>query len=736
VIKVGGIVAGQRLGSYLVVGTVTRGRRGVVASARHDEFGDVLIEAAPWRPDQIEVRARLAEEFERRLELSSPQIARGIELFEADEKLIYVCERPEGVDLERLRRQREGGFTLGEVLSLASAIASALAEARSHGLLHLALSPARVFVDGDLRPTLVDFVLPPDTNGRTVLGRAVETAPGGVRLEDHFLAPEQWTGEELDSRTDMHALGVLVHYLLSGRFPFQARSRSGLMTARLSQDAVPLSIHKMGVPRELERLVLRLIARRPAERPADLSDAQAALSRLLEAQGRDLARVTPHASLCRPRRARPSALLESTVVDLKAEELSSESSSWRLPAVPSCQRRCASCSSPVDVEASFCLGCGGALEAPGARAATVAVLPDGAETSPVVFAGRRTDTVISGRSTAAFGEGHAERSGAPARSRAATGFPGALQERAAWNGAGVHEQDRLVGEAARRLEGRCEHVETQLYACGGLAHRVATFRHLKSGILLQLLPGGCFEMGVADVGGEFERCHRQWSFWLRERRARGDDVGRLPGNLPMSWLQHESPRRSLRLAPFLMGRFPLRQLEWDAIGGADRRTWRGEDRPIEGVSYRQAESWLEAYRGELRLPSESEWEFACRAGTNSRYFWGAEFDASYCWVSSNSDDQTHAVTEHERLRRWNAFGLIDTCGNVWEHCRCAWAERLEALPEDGSAYRPETDSGLRVGRGGGWRNGPVVTRSSFRYRSPPDRQYPYVGFRIAMDLEA
>jgi formylglycine-generating enzyme required for sulfatase activity len=129
-----------------------------------------------------------------------------------------------------------------------------------------------------------------------------------------------------------------------------------------------------------------------------------------------------------------------------------------------------------------------------------------------------------------------------------------------------------------------------------------------------------------------------------------------------------------------------------------------------------------------RLPTEAEWEYACRAGSPTRYGFGNDENklGEYAWYTANSGSHTHPVGE----KKPNAFGLHDMHGNVWEWC---WdsldAHYYEQLPTD-DPRGPERAS-ARVSRGGGWFCGPRLARSADRYGSYPVNRVNYLGFRLA-----
>ena len=272
-----------------------------------------------------------------------------------------------------------------------------------------------------------------------------------------------------------------------------------------------------------------------------------------------------------------------------------------------------------------------------------------------------------------------------------------LGDRVAWSAAEPAAQDYVLEVLARRIGERLRFVESRSYACGGQAHRVGVFCHAATGALLHLIPGGHYQRGGAGA--------------------------------PLR--QNELPSHKVRVLPFLLGRMPLLQCEWDAVGGGrDARRWRGARLPLEGVSWDEARSWL-APLG-LRLPSEAEWEYACRAGTRSAYFWGEAPDPRYAWYGSGGA-AWRVQPPDEHLEAANAFGLIDMAGNLGEWCEDAYVGGYAGAPRDGSARSPRRVE-LRVVRGGDAYNSASHCRSAARNMADRASRAAGIGARMAASV--
>jgi formylglycine-generating enzyme required for sulfatase activity len=143
-----------------------------------------------------------------------------------------------------------------------------------------------------------------------------------------------------------------------------------------------------------------------------------------------------------------------------------------------------------------------------------------------------------------------------------------------------------------------------------------------------------------------------------------------------------------------------------------------------------------------RLPSEAEWEYACRAGTTTTFAFGetvtpelVNYNGNYPYGSAAKGTYREATTVAGSVGYPNAFGLYDMHGNVWEWCMDYWHDNYYCAPPDGSSWYSGGEPSLRVVRGGSWRNGAESCSSAFRYKYDPDPdiRLSLFGFRVVAD---
>ena len=189
---------------------------------------------------------------------------------------------------------------------------------------------------------------------------------------------------------------------------------------------------------------------------------------------------------------------------------------------------------------------------------------------------------------------------------------------------------------------------------------------------------------------------------------------------------------------FAIGKTEVTQGQWRAIMGNNNLSHEddffdkcGDTCPVVNVSWDNAQVFIQklnAKTGEqYRLPSEAEWEYACRAGGKQEYC-GSDNVDSIAWHSGNSGDTTHPVA----TKQANAFGLYDMSGNVWEWVEDNWHDNYNGAPTDGSAW--QGDDVRRMLRGGSWDDGVQGARAAYRNYNGPGYQGDDTGFRLVRTL--
>jgi len=202
--------------------------------------------------------------------------------------------------------------------------------------------------------------------------------------------------------------------------------------------------------------------------------------------------------------------------------------------------------------------------------------------------------------------------------------------------------------------------------------------------------------------------------------------------------EDEKPVHQVVLNDFLIGEKEITQGQWYAVMGNNpsyNRERNSDELPVENVSWEEAMKFCDKLSEKAKriytLPTESQWEYACRAGGAGRWCFGddARELGKYVWYASNSEQKTHPVG----TKSSNTFGLYDMHGNVWEWCLDFYDEKFYGSPDAMKIDPCNTNRGtFRVIRGGAWSSSPDSCCSSNRHSGKPDEGSGVVGFRVVI----
>ena len=196
----------------------------------------------------------------------------------------------------------------------------------------------------------------------------------------------------------------------------------------------------------------------------------------------------------------------------------------------------------------------------------------------------------------------------------------------------------------------------------------------------------------------------------------------------------EKPQHQVCLQSFKIGKYEVTQGQWRAVMGVDTAWFSscGDNCPVEMVSWDDTQSFLAKLNQQtgqsFKLPSEAQWEYACRGGAVDDLYCGGNDPGALAWYSINSSSQTHPVGE----KKANGYGLYDMSGNAFEWVTDCWYTSYHGAPDDGSAWLGDSCS-FRVMRGGSWYYGSHPLRASFRGGYSSVSPYRFSGFRLLQD---
>ncbi len=238
--------------------------------------------------------------------------------------------------------------------------------------------------------------------------------------------------------------------------------------------------------------------------------------------------------------------------------------------------------------------------------------------------------------------------------------------------------------------------------CGAAAPPATASIDLGDGVAMRfvLIPAGSFVMGSPDNTGEEDE-----------------------------WPQH----KVAITRPFYLGQFEVTQAQWEKVMGGNPSEFQGAQRPVDHVSWNDCQRFLEKLATRtgrtFALPTEAQWEYACRAGSTTPWSFGdrAASAGDYAWLGENSGGRTHDVGG----KKPNAWGLYDMHGNVWEWCADFYEKHAYARSAPSDPPGPAQSEG-HILRGGAWGEDALNVRSALRNCNGPDGAHNGIGFRCVM----
>ncbi|WP_027400704.1 bifunctional serine/threonine-protein kinase/formylglycine-generating enzyme family protein [Aphanizomenon flos-aquae] len=202
--------------------------------------------------------------------------------------------------------------------------------------------------------------------------------------------------------------------------------------------------------------------------------------------------------------------------------------------------------------------------------------------------------------------------------------------------------------------------------------------------------------------------------------------------------RYESPQHQVNVPSFFIGKYPLTQAQYQAIMGDDPARFKGNNLPVECVSWNDAVAFCQKLSQKTgknyKLPSEAQWEYACRAGTTTPFYFGesitpdlVNYNGEFAYTAAPKGQYREQTTDVGTFPP-NAFGLYDMHGNVWEWCEDDWQKNYIDAPINGNALINQ--SICKLMRGGSWDHLPVFCRSAYRSSYNLDSYYFNIGFRV------
>ncbi len=269
-----------------------------------------------------------------------------------------------------------------------------------------------------------------------------------------------------------------------------------------------------------------------------------------------------------------------------------------------------------------------------------------------------------------------------------------------------------------------------------------------------------FETITVDKYAKVVNCDRHQAEYFVEELENGANLDMvylcggtfMMGSPEFQGYDSEHPQHFVTIKPLFMSKFAITQAIWLTVAklpqinrslNPEPSYFKGDSRPVEQISWNEALEFcarLSKYSGrQYRLPSEAEWEYACRGNTITPFHFGDTITSD---LVNHDGNYTYGLAPKGKYRQGttpvgkfppNAFGLYDMHGNVWEWCADSWHDNYYDAPNDGRVWHDGGDHNLRVMRGGSWFNVPRFCRSALRYKGESSLRDVFIGLRVVSD---
>lgn len=719
------IVPGNLFGPYRILKKLGEGGMGAVYQAMHTRLDKVV--ALKVLPSQVTRHQAVVARFEREMravgKLEHPHIVRAMDAGEIDGTHYLAMEYVEGTDLAELVKSR-GPLSVVNSCKAIRQAALALAAAHAAGLVHRDLKPANLLVGKNGQIKLLDLGLarladdPAEPSELTSAGQAFGTPD--------FMAPEQWEdAHTTDARADLYALGCTLYYVLTGRPPYggeRYKTTVAKFRGHVNDQIPDLSEARPDVPAAVVDIYQRLMAKSPADRYQTAAEVVAALQPFTSSK------VANPESLGTPGTGLPLSTGMVTSAELSPSAASLPDT---LPSASSGRGRGRSRPRTLTM-----IGAGGLLLLAAGIIVTI-TNKDGTKSTFNVPEGIELDVDAAPGSRLAI-----KQVASPSSSHTQ---PTAHASQSGWHGWPADAPAPAIApfdatRARKYQEEWAEYLNVPVEYTNSI------------GMKFRLIPPGEFLMGSTE-----EEVNLAIDAIPKDHKS--------PQSLTTQF-RSEAPQHHVILTkPFYYGVTETTQSHFERVMGhnpsAFSATGKARDRvhgidtkqfPVENLTYdmavafcdklsalefvtqNQRDSAISEHTRFYSLPTEAQFEFSCRAGTESLYWIGDSVDniGQSDWISFNSHYRMHAVGEKQA----NPFGLLDVHGNAWEWCRGKWSDSDYSHQTYNPGIDPSGIASLQsvpVMRGGGATFEPVFCRAA--YRRPTVTTSGGDGFRVTLSVD-
>lgn len=727
--------------------------------------------------------ARFKNEAQVAANLEHPHIVRIYQISEEKDLVYFVMSYiPSGSLTDRIKEH--GTIPIDDIVRWGIDVCSALAYGHEHGVIHRDLKPDNIMLDKNDRVVVMDYGI-----ARAGQGSGL-TQTGSVIGTPQYMSPEQARGVELDARSDIYSLGIVLYQMATGELPFQATDAASLMYMHVHETPEPPDARKADIPEWLRDIILKCLAKNPVDRFADAGDIKQALQ---ERYAPKLT-ITPLAEIARKKRrimlasiaiAAAVLIAVSGILLRRYSEQKSQAEQARIESERQTQQRQQQELESAAVRDDKAYEQAISMNEKQAYNNYLMLFPEGKhieEARAMITAldeqeaaQREKEAVELGRRREEDAEASRRRQGAAeAARRREEAEDKARQDDMAYQQAlivntgqsfstymelypGGRHFDEAMDKLATLDEAEAAKMKAEAEATAkrdNQAFQIASNDDTKQAYNTYLIsyPSGRHSdearsrIAAFDKKGEEAEKVRTALSQLSLR------IVKIPGGSFLMGSEDggsdEKPVKTITLSGFEMGSTEITQAQYNSIMGGNPSFFKLDDNsPVEKVSWKDAITFCNKLseriglepsynlstgacdfsKNGFRLPTEAEWEYACRSESGSEYSLGDGESAlnRAGWYNRNSMENTHPAGQ----KTPNVWGLYDIHGNVWEWCNDWYSKNAYETNGTNNPTGPKSGSD-KVVRGGSWLDGPKDCRSAKRRNFNPDKDYSDIGLRI------
>ncbi len=711
--------------------------------------------------------------------LEHPHIVRIYQISEENDQVFFVMSFvPGGSITDKIKEK--GTIPIDDIIKWGMQTCDALAHGHANGVIHRDLKPDNVMLDRKEDVVVMDYGI-----ARAGQGTGL-TQTGSVIGTPQYMSPEQARGTELDARSDIYSMGILLYQMATGELPFQATDAASLMYMHVHEAPEPPDAKNAKVPVWLRNIILKCLAKNPADRFASADELKAALAEKyspkltttpLAERDRKQKRmmftaaavivVIAIAAIGFLMRQRSLEKQQAEQARIEAEQQAEQARQQEIESAAEKDNQAFTQAETADTRESY--------------NTYLMLYPDGrhvdeARAAIAAIAEReKTEAARQQQAQVESEEARQKRLAAEEeRRRREAEEERARQDDAAYQQAMIastkqsfstylelYPEGRHRDEAMAKLTAldaaEAERMRREAEAASARdnqAYELASKTNTKQSYNTYLMtyPNGRHASEAQAKIAAFDRKEAEAAKVRTALSAISLRMAPVPaGTFKMGSASgggDEKPVKDVTVSAFEISVTEISQSQYKAIMADNPSFFKLDDNnPVEKVTWKDAITFCNKLSEEVglepcynlstgacdfsksgfRLPTESEWEYACRAGSGLEYTLGDGESAldRAGWYQRNSRETTHPVGQ----KTANAFGLYDVHGNVWEWCNDWYAKNAyESMAADNPTGPARGDD--KVVRGGSWLDGPNDCRSAKRRNFDPEKSYSDIGFRI------